>query len=248
MIEVLYFFSLISQKQSRQYPAKHSSAMSPIVNSRDKKTKYKNSNGPTAYLLIDRLPELSAPAFSEVERRADKAANCSRSSQGKRDSSGVRRQITSDPAQRVNRKHPVAAVFLDNQRAELPQSYHIEKYVQNASVQVVGAKYRPPAMKLVDRDCSRRSEEQQAFGTRRKKTQWVGGKTDGGRMNENRQNEHGGIDRDDVNNDPVRAEQTFAEGNVFPARSRISQTAVGTMLLVCADKPSAVWTKYRISV
>src|SRR5208283_1080072 len=99
MIEVLLIFFLISQKKSRQYPAKHSSAMSPIVNSRDKKTKYKNSNGPTAYLLIDRLPELSAPAFSEVKRCADKTANCSRSSQGKRDSSGVGRQITSDPAQ-----------------------------------------------------------------------------------------------------------------------------------------------------
>ena len=90
MIEVFFISFPISQKKSRQHAAKHSSAMSPIVNSRDQETKYENSNGPTAYLLIDRLAELPAPALTEIERCADKAANGCRSSQGKRDSNEVR--------------------------------------------------------------------------------------------------------------------------------------------------------------
>ncbi len=75
MMEVLFISFPISQKKSRQSPAKHSSAMGPIVNSRDQETKSENSYGPTTYLLIDHLPELPAPAFSEIERCADKAAN-----------------------------------------------------------------------------------------------------------------------------------------------------------------------------
>jgi hypothetical protein len=75
MNEVLLFAFMIAHNESRQDPAKQTTAVCPIVDSRHKETKRENSNGPTTNLPINHLAVISSTALPEVERRADKAAN-----------------------------------------------------------------------------------------------------------------------------------------------------------------------------
>jgi hypothetical protein len=238
----------IAQKSRRQNPANQPSAVAPIIDTRDKETEDKNCNGPTAHLPVDHLTKVSPSALPVVERGANETANGCRSAQRERDAREVGNQIAADAAESKDGDHPISAIFLKDKWGNLVECDHIEKYMEDASVEIVCGKERPPAVKFINRDASGSSQKQQTSVAGREKIEWVHGEPGRGRTHHHREDEHSTIQINDISDELITIEKASGEDIIPPPGPGIPQSTMRTGRLVNADESLAVGTQDRTSL
>lgn len=153
MKQVFLLSFSIAKNESDHDAGPEPTGVSPVVDSRDHKTKEKKPNDPTHYLPVNSMSVDPPSALSIVQGSANQTAN----GPGGADTEGyaceVRKPEAEDTSDGVNRDHSVGAIFPCNERAYMVQGNHIEKDVQNPSMEVVCGQQGPPAMESVNRDC-----------------------------------------------------------------------------------------------
>ena len=214
--------------------------MSPVVDPRKQQAKDKNSNHPAAHLFVDHLAIVPPSAFAVVECRSDKTAKGGRCTYGEGNTREIRDNVSPHTAESVNGYQTVPPIFLKDEGCNLLDGYHVEKNVENPSVEIVCGQQGPPSMETINGNGAGSTQKKKTAIVGGQESERIHGKAHGCGIHEDGENEHSRVDIDDVSHEIITADHCPRPEIVFENRARMGQTAMRTARLVTADELPAI--------